>query len=869
MKKTTILLVIILALAMVVGLAACSGGELKPPKNVSISGNTLSWDEVKNASGYVVNVDGSEEYETKNTFFTYTTDVKGKHTVKVKAKGEGKYTDSKYSEEFEFNVTTALVSPVLIGEDKGDTYDITWSAIENATSYEVLIGISFNDVDPISVTDTKYSIDKKNEAFSEAGVYQIKVRAITTNDDYSASAWSNVVNYTNSRKLTTPTEFKYEKERLKWTMSEEEKNATHYRITAKRTDVADGKIYTYETTSKDTSISNLKIEQDGQYDISVVAYNRDNGRVYTDSDPSEVIKFTKLKKVDATTFRLSGTTLSWDKVDGAKGYSVTATTNQSNMLTLSVDSADTVSLDLEKEERFKESVHAGRIFTFSIVAVGDDEKNVLESAPTELAKGSYYQYVPKESDYADDNGNKNSVIPKFNEEGKYYEISEYPQLIWAINQDTSGKEFRLTKNININNTEWVMGIYDFKGVFDGQGHTISGIKMSDMFTRESIAIFGNIAKNAVVKNVSFSSVSVSVDSLANTALVANTNNGSLSNVIVEGSITVNGNVAIGAVVYENRGDMDSVISKVTLKAANVGAIAVRNIGTISNSESLSKVTAIATEGESIVGGFVAYNSGSISYSFATGDVQTDVAGSVVRSVIGGFVGVNEGTITYSYSMGNVVQNSAINGITAYGGGFVGDNRGTVKYCYVQDGTISRSDTIPVQGGFAGKNTSIIESAYSVINIRESSNPNKAGFVGDNVGGTVRKSAYNKDKVGGLGAVIAGKEGSADIKDYTTNNMSNAIETLGDEYVTYSNFRSTVPVLKKVIYFSDYDIKKYNQNVDITTISVPSNSKYYFMGEERSVEGEIRTNSFAGYQIVKYTDKIGDDAVVYNRLIEVK
>ena len=166
MKKTTILLVIILALAMVVGLAACSGGELKPPKNVSISGNTLSWDEVKNASGYVVNVDGSEEYETKNTFFTYTTDVKGKHTVKVKAKGEGKYTDSKYSEEFEFNVTTALVSPVLIGEDKGDTYDITWSAIENATSYEVLIGISFNDVDPISVTDTKYSIDKKNEAFS-------------------------------------------------------------------------------------------------------------------------------------------------------------------------------------------------------------------------------------------------------------------------------------------------------------------------------------------------------------------------------------------------------------------------------------------------------------------------------------------------------------------------------------------------------------------------------------------------------------------------------------------------------------------------------------------------------------------------------
>ena len=42
-----------------------------------------------------------------------------------------------------------------------------------------------------------------------------------------------------------------------------------------------------------------------------------------------------------------------------------------------------------------------------------------------------------------------------------------------------------------------------------------------------------------------------------------------------------------------------------------------------------------------------------------------------------------------------------------------------------------------------------------------------------------------------------------------------------------------------------------------------------MGEERSVEGEIRTNSFAGYQIVKYTDKIGDDAVVYNRLIEVK
>ena len=77
MKKFAIVMVLMLCMILSLGLVACSGsGELATPKNVAINGNTLSWDEVKNASGYVVKLDGKDEVEVQDTSYTYMTDVR-------------------------------------------------------------------------------------------------------------------------------------------------------------------------------------------------------------------------------------------------------------------------------------------------------------------------------------------------------------------------------------------------------------------------------------------------------------------------------------------------------------------------------------------------------------------------------------------------------------------------------------------------------------------------------------------------------------------------------------------------------------------------------------------------------------------------
>ena len=74
----------------------------------------------------------------------------------------------------------------------------------------------------------------------------------------------------------------------------------------------------------------------------------------------------------------------------------------------------------------------------------------------------------------------------------------------------------------------------------------------------------------------------------------------------------------------------------------------------------------------------------------------------------------------------------------------------------------------------------------------------------------------------------------------------------------------MPVLKNMIYVNNLIVSNVDRNVDLTK-SGDAFKQYFFAGEAKAVAGEIRTNNYAGYQIIKYTD--GD--VVYNRLVKVK
>ena len=174
----------------------------------------------------------------------------------------------------------------------------------------------------------------------------------------------------------------------------------------------------------------------------------------------------------------------------------------------------------------------------------------------------------------------------------------------------------------------------FSGVFDGNGHAISNFS-------SNTGLFRYVrGSDAEIKNLGL--IEPNVDAGTSDcvgSLVANLENGAISNCYVEG-----GSVA---------GDW------------YVGCLVGWNSGTITNCYSTGSVS-----GEKYVGGLVGRNSGTITNCYASGSV-------IGNRDVGGLAGLNySGTITNCYSTGTVT------GTGLYVGGLVGDNRyGTITNAF--------------------------------------------------------------------------------------------------------------------------------------------------------------------------------------------
>ena len=78
----------------------------------------------------------------------------------------------------------------------------------------------------------------------------------------------------------------------------------------------------------------------------------------------------------------------------------------------------------------------------------------------------------------------------------------------------AGKTFKLGADVNLRNADWTpIGNWDyaFEGTFDGQGHTISNLRINDP-EGEGIGLFGVVA-NAVIKDVTLHNVEVNAYSM--------------------------------------------------------------------------------------------------------------------------------------------------------------------------------------------------------------------------------------------------------------------------------------------------------------------------------------------------------------------
>ncbi len=192
----------------------------------------------------------------------------------------------------------------------------------------------------------------------------------------------------------------------------------------------------------------------------------------------------------------------------------------------------------------------------------------------------------------------------------------------------------------------------FTGTFDGNGHTVTGLKINRPST-SYVSLFRCIS--GTVKNVGLIDSSVTGNDY--TGGLIGQNNGTITNCYATGAVSSD-YLNVGGLIGWNNGTITNCYSTGAVSGDNsVGGLIGRNYnGTITNCYSTGAVT-----GNDYTGGLIGQNyGGTITNCYATSAVSGD-------DTTGGLIGRNyNGTITNCYSTGAVSGNY-------YTGGLIGRN----------------------------------------------------------------------------------------------------------------------------------------------------------------------------------------------------
>ncbi|MFD0961177.1 S-layer homology domain-containing protein [Paenibacillus chungangensis] len=228
-----------------------------------------------------------------------------------------------------------------------------------------------------------------------------------------------------------------------------------------------------------------------------------------------------------------------------------------------------------------------------------------------------------------------------------YRIATGAQLAYLASQvntgtDYSGKHFKLTADIDLNNNEWtpIGGKYSatnrsFTGMFDGDGHVIRNMTITTAETHW-VGLFG-IVGDATIKNLGVEYVQIS-----NPA--TNGRTGGLVGYNWGYPVTIINSYTTGSITAGQMGQ-----SIITLRVGGLVGYSTVNNASVTNSYSTVNVTVNGNGGRA--GGLVGRTGGNgleavkISNSYATGTVTANGTGNYT----GGLVGFqNEGVIDNSY-----------------------------------------------------------------------------------------------------------------------------------------------------------------------------------------------------------------------------
>ncbi|MCH9023413.1 MAG: hypothetical protein IID32_11725, partial [Planctomycetes bacterium] len=273
----------------------------------------------------------------------------------------------------------------------------------------------------------------------------------------------------------------------------------------------------------------------------------------------------------------------------------------------------------------------------------------------------------------------------------------------GLNSSHWDKHFKLTADLDMTGVAMTpignLGT-PFSGTFDGGENTIGNLTVD--IPSDNVGLFG-IVDNALDPKTIYNL------GLINPNIAGNNRVGALAGDLINGTI---------AGCYADGGSVGGNLY--------VGGLVGSSSGTISDCYATGPVTGTGSR----IGGLVGVNGGGskISESYATGPVTG------TGDFVGGLVGRNGGTITNSYATGQVNGTNDI-------GGLVGRVSGTISICYAT-GQVNGTDDV---GGLVGENKGTISDCYASGAVSGTSDV--GGLVGFDNGGTVGDSFWDMDTSG--------------------------------------------------------------------------------------------------------------------------
>ena len=359
----------------------------------------------------------------------------------------------------------------------------------------------------------------------------------------------------------------------------------------------------------------------------------------------------------------------------------------------------------------------------------------------------------------------------------------------------------------------------FTGVFDGKGHTISGISL---FQSTGLSgLFGN--NNGVIKNLG---VDVFISNAATT---------------------------IGALVGQNSGTIEKCFSTGTITSTSqyAGGLVGINTGNILECYSDTYVS-----GKSYVGGLIGQNNlGTIISSYASGDISG-------YEYVGGLVGRNycgtnnaTATIQYCYADGNVNGMYSVGGLVGENCAHSTYNTAVIEYSYAH-GNVTGSYTV---GGFVGTNKIIssggnplIVYCYATGIVNDGSG---FGFAASN-DGTIRYSYYNSINAGnkiGFAATSSNLTNQYIYYGWDFENIWGISNNGNYPYIKCATVSPKTQINGNGSKSSPYIIENEEQLIALVNGELPKSSGvYYELGNDISVTarhwtpiGSNGTDSFAG------------------------